>query len=203
MATFTSEVFQNEFLPDGGTDVHAIVRVTCSGAGQAGAAQGAEAAEIVIVDTSGSMSGNGIAQGRYAASVALNEITDGTWFAVIAGNHVGALVYPAYGVQQMVRMDGRTRAEAIAAVQRFKADGGTAMGHVVVGQGGLPRVPHVRNGTRSCSPTAPTSTRRPTSSPGRSRRAPGSSRPTAAASGIAGRSMRSAGSPRRCSARST
>lgn len=128
MATFTSEVFQNEFLPDGGTDVHAIVRVTCSGAGQAGAAQGAEAAEIVIVDTSGSMSGNGIAQGRYAASVALNEITDGTWFAVIAGNHVGALVYPAYGVQQMVRMDGRTRAEAIAAVQRFKADGGTAMG---------------------------------------------------------------------------
>ena len=29
MAQFTAEVFQNEFLPDGGTDVHAIVRVTC------------------------------------------------------------------------------------------------------------------------------------------------------------------------------
>jgi hypothetical protein len=167
MATFTSEVFQNEFLPDGGTDVHAIVRVTCSGAGQAGAAQGAEAAEIVIVDTSGSMSGNGIAQGRYAASVALNEITDGTWFAVIAGNHVGALVYPAYGVQQMVRMDGRTRAEAIAAVQRFKADGGTAMGTWLLAKEVFLSVPHVRNGTRSCSPTEPTSTRRPTNSPGR------------------------------------
>ena len=36
MAQFTAEVFQNEFLPDGGTDVHAIVRVTCRGAGQAG-----------------------------------------------------------------------------------------------------------------------------------------------------------------------
>ena len=34
MAQFTSEVFQNEFLADGGTDVHAIVRVTCAGAGQ-------------------------------------------------------------------------------------------------------------------------------------------------------------------------
>jgi len=129
MATFRTEVFQNEFLPDGGTDVHAIVRVTCEGAGQAGAGVGTEAAEIVIVDTSGSMGPTGIAQGRYAASVALQEITDGTWFAVIAGNHVGTLVYPpGRSTQQMVRMDGRTRAEAIAAVQRFQADGGTAMG---------------------------------------------------------------------------
>ncbi len=32
MADFTAEVFQNEFLPDGGTDVHAIVRVTSTGA---------------------------------------------------------------------------------------------------------------------------------------------------------------------------
>jgi hypothetical protein len=130
MAQFTTEVFQNEFLPDGGTDVHAIVRVTCSGAGQpdpSGLA-GGESAEILIVDTSGSMGANGIAQGRYAATVALNEITDGTWFAVIAGNHVGTLVYPAYGVQQMVRMDARTRQEAINAVQMFRADGGTAMG---------------------------------------------------------------------------
>ena len=67
-------------------------------------------------------------QGRYAATVALNEITDGTWFAVIAGNHVGTLVYPGYGMTQMVRMDARTRQEAAAAVQMFRADGGTAMG---------------------------------------------------------------------------
>ena len=55
MAEFTAEVFQNEFLPDGGTDVHAIVSVTCTGAGAAGEAEGDEAAEIIIVDTSGSM----------------------------------------------------------------------------------------------------------------------------------------------------
>ena len=36
MAEFTAAVYQNEFLPDGGTDVNAIVSVTCAGAGTAG-----------------------------------------------------------------------------------------------------------------------------------------------------------------------
>ncbi len=129
MAQFTAEVFQNEFLPDGGTDVHAIVRVTCRGAGQAGQTGTADAAEIIIVDTSGSMGEQGIQQGRYAATAALNEITDGTWFAVIAGNHVGNLVFPyPGGPTQMVRMDPSTRQAAIASMQMFRADGGTAMG---------------------------------------------------------------------------
>ena len=30
MAEFTAEAYQNEFLPEGGTDVNAIVTVTCS-----------------------------------------------------------------------------------------------------------------------------------------------------------------------------
>ncbi|MEP6650017.1 MAG: VWA domain-containing protein [Lapillicoccus sp.] len=129
MAQFTAEVFQNEFLPDGGTDVHAIVRVTCRGAGQAGQTSATDAAEIIIIDTSGSMGENGIAQGRNAATAALNEITDGTWFAVIAGNHVGTLVFPyPGGPQQMVQMDPSTRQAAIASMQAFRADGGTAMG---------------------------------------------------------------------------
>ena len=33
MAEFSATVYQNEFLPDGGTDVNAIVTVACSGAG--------------------------------------------------------------------------------------------------------------------------------------------------------------------------
>ncbi len=135
MAEFTAEAFQNEFLPDGGTDVHAIVRFTArdtasgvAGATGAGSAGGADAAEIIIVDTSGSMGVNGIRQGVYAAGAAIQEILDGTWFAVIAGNHVGSLVYPRSPVAAMVRMDARTRAEALAAIQLFRADGGTAMG---------------------------------------------------------------------------
>ena len=46
MAEFSASVFQNEFLSDGATDVHAIVTVTASGTGAAGS-DGA-AAEIII-----------------------------------------------------------------------------------------------------------------------------------------------------------
>lgn len=53
MAEFKADVFQNEYLADGATDAHAVVSVTCSGAGKAGVA--GDAAEIIIVDTSGSM----------------------------------------------------------------------------------------------------------------------------------------------------
>ncbi|HZX57055.1 MAG TPA: hypothetical protein VFE86_20385, partial [Ilumatobacteraceae bacterium] len=55
MAEFTAEVFQNEFLAEGATDVHAVVSVACTGAGTAGQSGHGEAAEIIIVDTSGSM----------------------------------------------------------------------------------------------------------------------------------------------------
>ena len=94
MATFSADVYQNEFLPDGGTDVHAIVTVTCSGAGEAGQSGSGDAAEIVIVDTSGSMSGENIAAAQRAARAALDQVLDGMWFAVVAGSHQARLAYP-------------------------------------------------------------------------------------------------------------
>jgi hypothetical protein len=127
MADFTAQIFQNEFLPDGGTDAHAIVTVTCTGAGQAG--QTGEAAEVIMVDTSGSMGQVGIAAARQAAAAALDQVLDGTWFAVIAGNHQAWLAYPIGQAELgMARMDPSTRAAAKAAVGTFFPDGGTAMG---------------------------------------------------------------------------
>ncbi|HEY8721782.1 VWA domain-containing protein [Pengzhenrongella sp.] len=129
MADFTAQVFQNEFLPDGGTDVHAIVTVTCTGAGQAGQSGAGEAAEIVIVDTSGSMGVVGIQAAQLAAVAALDQVLDGTWFAVIAGNHQGRLAYPTDSPELgMARMDSRARAAARVAIGSFYAEGGTAMG---------------------------------------------------------------------------
>ena len=56
MAEFHTEVFQNEFLPDGGTDLHAIVRVTSTGASAAGAGSRStdpgSSAEVILIDTS-------------------------------------------------------------------------------------------------------------------------------------------------------
>ena len=71
MAQFTATVYQNEFLPDGGTDVNAIVTVTCSGAGEAGRGAGGQAGEIIIVDTSGSMGRTKIESAKIAASAAM------------------------------------------------------------------------------------------------------------------------------------
>jgi hypothetical protein len=128
MPEFTAAVYQNEFLPDGGTDVNAIVTVTCSGAGEAGSS-GGQAGEIIIVDTSGSMGRTKIEAAKVAAAAALDQIRDGTWFAVVAGTHNAYLAYPpARSGAGMVQMNPQTRYEAQQAVRGFRSDGGTAMG---------------------------------------------------------------------------
>lgn len=131
MADFTAEVFQNAFLPDGGTDVHAIVRVTstgASGAATAGSASPGSAAEVILIDTSGSMGRRGVAAAGYAAKAALAEIVDGTLFAVVSGNGTAQIIYPYIHQGALVPMSAQTRAEAGRAIDGLRAQGGTAMG---------------------------------------------------------------------------
>lgn len=139
MAEFTSTVHQNEFLPDGGTDVHAIVSVTCSGAGEVAAwtGSGGDAGEVIIVDVSGSMDVQGVQAAAYAASSALDEIVDGVWFAIVAGNHEAALCYPTGTSAAMARMSPQTRLEAKRSLQRLTPGGGTAMGRWLLAAGQL------------------------------------------------------------------
>jgi hypothetical protein len=128
MAEFTAAVYQNEFLADGGTDVNAIVTITCKGAGTAGQSGSGAAGEIIIVDTSGSMGPATMAAAKDAAQAALAEIVDGTWFAVIAGADRAMLAYPQVASGPgMIRMDERARADASAAIARFVGSGGTAI----------------------------------------------------------------------------
>jgi len=128
MAKFTSTVYQNEFLPDQGTDVHAIVSVTCDEAGSAGNL-GNDVGEVIIVDTSGSMIGSRLEMAKRAAMVACDTILDGTWFAIVAGTHQAYLAYPrVVSGPGMVRMSATTRTEAKRAIASFRADGGTAIG---------------------------------------------------------------------------
>lgn len=128
MAEFSAAVYQNEFLPDGGTDVQAIVSIQCSGAGDAGAA-GQQVGEIIIIDTSGSMSeDNRIGAAKQGALAALAEIRDGTWFAVVSGNGAAFLAYPnVRSGPGLVVMDPRTRAEAAGAIGALGAAGGTVI----------------------------------------------------------------------------
>src|SRR5918997_4125881 len=129
MADFTAAVYQNEFLPAGGTDVNAIVTITCRGAGTAGRTGVGDAGEIIIVDTSGSMGRTKLEAAKQAAAAAIDQIVDGTYVAVVAGTHQAYLAFPP--VRQgagMVRMDPAARFAAHQAISMFRSDAGTAMG---------------------------------------------------------------------------
>src|SRR5215211_4356404 len=129
MAEFSATVYQNEFLPDGGTDVNAIVTITCMGSGSAGQTGAGDAGEIIIVDTSGSMGRAKLEAAKVAAAAAVDQIIDGTWFAVVAGTHQAYLAFPLVrSGRGMVQMDNNARYAAHQAINQFRSDGGTAMG---------------------------------------------------------------------------
>ncbi|MER6574565.1 VWA domain-containing protein [Nonomuraea sp. NPDC001023] len=124
--TFTLNIDQNKYLSTDAREVHAILTVASSGGGFAQAAP-TEAAEVIIVDTSGSMSGGKIREARQAAAAAVHALRDGVHFAVIAGTERARVVYPG-GNANLVRATPATRAEAERAISRLLAHGGTAIG---------------------------------------------------------------------------
>lgn len=124
---FTMTIDQNKYLPLGGPEVHAIVTVASTGGPVVRQDVPAEAAEVIIIDTSGSMSGSKIREARQAAATAVRTLRDGVHFAVVAGTESAHLVYPGHGAG-LVEANRATRAEAERAIGRLLAHGGTAIG---------------------------------------------------------------------------
>ncbi|WP_433274052.1 VWA domain-containing protein [Actinosynnema sp. CS-041913] len=125
---FAVEVFQNEYLPEGAAEVDAIVTVSATGEADADAKPAANAAEVIVVDTSGSMRypPTKLAAAKQATEAAVDALRDGVMFAVVAGNDEARMVYPAQ--PELVAASKATRAAAKRAVRQLRADGGTAMG---------------------------------------------------------------------------
>lgn len=122
---FTIKVDQNRFLPEDGREVHAVVTIEASGAVLP--ASSAEAAEIIIIDTSGSMSYDGKMQAaKRAAKAAVDTLRDGVHFAIVAGANRARLVYPHE--RELAVVDARSRQAAKGAIGRLEAAGGTAIG---------------------------------------------------------------------------
>ena len=131
---FTVDVDQNQYLPEGGREVSAIVTVTSAadatglpGSGPVGAEPDGSA-EIIIIDCSGSMEypHSKIAEARAATAAAVDVVRDGVLFSVIAGTNLAWPAFPADG--SMVRADASSRAAAKQAVAALRAGGGTAIG---------------------------------------------------------------------------
>ncbi|MGW6398933.1 vWA domain-containing protein [Streptomyces sp. NPDC055134] len=131
---FSVDVYQNEFLPEGGREVNAIVTVTSTGGGAVAAPQfyaagrGADAAVALMVDCSGSMDypPTKMRNARDATAAAIDTLRDGVHFAVIGGTHVAKEVFPGGG--RLAVADAQTRGQAKQALRKLSAGGGTAIG---------------------------------------------------------------------------
>ncbi|OEJ51637.1 hypothetical protein BGM19_14585 [Streptomyces agglomeratus] len=143
---FSVDVYQNEYLPEGGRDVNAIVTVTSTGGGTSGAAAlltgaGASpahipagqqpgvpnAAVVIMVDCSGSMEypPTKMRNAREATAAAVDTLRDGVDFAVVGGTHQAKDVYPGNG--RLATANAVTRAQAKEALSKLNAGGGTAI----------------------------------------------------------------------------
>ena len=132
---FAFEINQNEFLAAGAREVHAVVTLTATAvAGGAPSARprppplGNENVEVIIIDCSGSMDypRTKMMAAKEATKVAIDTLTDGAYFAVVAGTEGARVVYPTGG--QLLRADYQSRAAAKDAVspparQRRHRDG--------------------------------------------------------------------------------
>ncbi|MEV0278368.1 VWA domain-containing protein [Streptomyces sp. NPDC050610] len=147
---FSVEVYQNEYLPEGGREVNAIVTVTATGGGTTGgmvpsprtgtasgtgsgtgdgaADRSPDAAVVIMVDCSGSMDypPAKMRNARDATAAAVGTVRDGVAFAVVAGTHQAKEVYPGGG--RLAVASAATRAQAKDALRKLSAGGGTAIG---------------------------------------------------------------------------
>ncbi|MFK8911605.1 vWA domain-containing protein [Streptomyces sp. YS-3] len=139
---FSVDVYQNEYLPEGGREVNAIVTVTSTGGRTVGGAalagaglspsalpgQAPGAAVVIMVDCSGSMDypPTKMRNARDATAAAIDTLRDGVSFAVVAGTHQAKEVYPGNGRLAVAGPD--TRAQAKEALRGLSAGGGTAIG---------------------------------------------------------------------------
>ncbi|TDD25420.1 VWA domain-containing protein [Actinomadura sp. KC06] len=127
---FTVKIDQNKFLPEGGREVHAIVSVEATAAEGAVAAvpSSTKASEVIIIDTSGSMSypDTKLRAAVKAAKVAIDTLRDGVEFAVISGSNTAKMVFPAQ--PGLVAASPQSREQAKVALNKLKASGGTAIG---------------------------------------------------------------------------
>jgi len=128
MPEFRIECFSNEFLSQGAQMVHAVLDLGVSGTGAAGKPDPAheDRSELLIVDTSGSMSGKKLRAAKAATAAAIDCIPGGVRFGIVSGKHKAEMVFPPS--PPLVVSSPETRAEAKAAVKKLESGGGTAMG---------------------------------------------------------------------------
>jgi hypothetical protein len=115
---FRAETFQNEFLPAGSGEVHAIMTVT---AGEASGAAPAQRLFGIVCDVSGSMEGGKIVAARAAMAKLVELLPADCNFFIVTGSDDGHVISP------VLHADASGKQRAITAIHSVRSGGGTKM----------------------------------------------------------------------------
>lgn len=121
-------VHQNLHLLAGEREVHAVITVDSRGADSTENLHPPAAAEVLIIDTSGSMGSppEKITEARQAAAAGIDALRDGVSFAVIAGSRGARMIWPP--TPGLTTANPHSRDQAKAALRRLQPEGGTTIG---------------------------------------------------------------------------
>jgi von Willebrand factor type A C-terminal domain/von Willebrand factor type A domain len=122
----TVDVDHNPYLADGSGLVDAVVSIAVEA--DVVTDEPPERVEAIVIDCSTSMKtpAGKFDEAKRATIAAIDEMTDGTLFAIVAGTEKAAAVYPADGTPTPA--SDATRSAAAQAVESLTPNGGTAIG---------------------------------------------------------------------------
>ena len=118
---FKAEVFQNQFLPEGAREVHAIMTIAVEAGNGVAATPNNGSLFGIICDTSGSMGGKKIHAARDAMVKAVNLLPEDAHFFIVTGASKASVICP------VSKATFEKKQQAIAAIKEMYASGGTLM----------------------------------------------------------------------------
>lgn len=121
-STFTADVYQNAYLPEGSLEVHAIMTVTAPS--EAIALSNKRETPLlfgIICDVSGSMNGGKIVAARQALVQAIELLPNNASFFIVLGSSKSHLLVPT------TRASTENKARAIEQAKKINAQGGTVI----------------------------------------------------------------------------
>ena len=118
---FKAEVFQNQFLPEGAKQVHAIMTVTAEGGEGVAVTPSGGKLFGVICDTSGSMHGQKIHAAKSAIAKIVKLLPEDSFFFVVTGSTQARVVFP------LTNATPANKERAMAAIKAIDAGGGTVI----------------------------------------------------------------------------
>ena len=125
MANFRAEVFQNQFMADGASEVHAIMTVAVDGApgiaASGSAASGRNKMFGILCDVSGSMAGEKMHAAKEALSKLVQMLPEDVHFFLVVGSAIGQVIFPA----QLATPESKAR--ALTNIRSMNAEGGTVI----------------------------------------------------------------------------